>query len=869
MRRHQVIRRLVPALAALWLGGCSQSKDNTELVVTVWSDLKIPTEMDTVRIRVMGKEQTIDHPFQLSADGRPGTYRIPVQLALVPAGAKDLSITIHAIGSLQGTDIVSQRAVLPFIDGQAHELPLFLAKSCRNVSCDGSPGLTCDNGACARPVAVNTAALPAYVSGQTPSMPDASTGSVVETGGAIGTGGVVGAGGAIGTGGAIGAGGKDGGFVDAGRGGGGAAGAGGAGGTGGKPLGTGGSAGAGGTLVDPNNGDATTFDVGKASGVLNGWGWVSLGGQDTLTSPTCGTNNAPITPSSPCQTTTNWSASDALCLSGRIPAVIDSQWNDNWGVQIGVNVTEPGGGTLGKPYSTITLFTRGTVSPTNTDLRAEVHLAGDSDATTYCARMSSGTPVAFASFNTNCWDGSGVSLRSSDVPKIDKIGLQISSDDRNTYTFSDFCLTRVVLGPAQGGNTPGPGVVKVGAALLDFGIVDLGSTSAAQTVAVTVSGAPVALSPTVVGAGFAITGTTCAASQPIGSCTISVKFAPSVIGAAAGTLTIGAATIALSGTGAMQGTFSATDRVDLGTILVNQPQQFAVQIVPTPSVSGLTCVSSGASLTAASQTCPTTGPVSTPCTFTYMFKSATAGAKSDSVVCSAGGKVTSTTVVATVVTGPALAIAPSTGALTATIGDSGTVTLTVANTGGSLSGLLTAVITGSKDFSIVANDCMVPLASLAVCKIQVAFKPTALGTTTAMLTVSDAGGSTTPASATLTGVAVATASVSSSPSALDFGAVQIGTTKSTTVTLRNTGGTATGQLSVATAAPEFVIASDLCSAVALAPNGTCTVTVKFVPASPGAKSTVLKVSDTSGVLGSTVLTGTAASPSALARRTSR
>ena len=170
MRRDQIAFSI---LLALSVAACSKSKDNTELVVTVWSDLAVPTEMDALRIRVLGKEQTVDHPFQLSGDRHAGTYQIPVQLALVPAANKDLSINVTAIGSSGGTDIVWQQAVLPFIPGQARELPLYLARSCKNVSCADNSGFTCDNGACTKPVAVNPAELPTYVPGQVASAPDA------------------------------------------------------------------------------------------------------------------------------------------------------------------------------------------------------------------------------------------------------------------------------------------------------------------------------------------------------------------------------------------------------------------------------------------------------------------------------------------------------------------------------------------------------------------------------------------------------------------------------------------------------------------------------------------------------------------------
>ena len=93
MRRHQVALCLMTALA---LGACDKTKDKTQIVVTVWSDIPVPGEMDAIRLRVAGKEQVVEYPFQLTATRESGKYSIPVQLGLVPAGAKDASITISA-----------------------------------------------------------------------------------------------------------------------------------------------------------------------------------------------------------------------------------------------------------------------------------------------------------------------------------------------------------------------------------------------------------------------------------------------------------------------------------------------------------------------------------------------------------------------------------------------------------------------------------------------------------------------------------------------------------------------------------------------------------------------------------------------------
>jgi hypothetical protein len=213
MRRHQIAGA---AFLALALGACSKSKDNTELVVTVWSDLTVPGEMDALRIRVTGSEQTIDHPFRLSSSPQPGTYQIPVQLGLVPAGNKDLSISVAAVGSYQGTDIVSQEALLPFIPDQARELVLYLGRSCKNIFCADHPGYTCENGACTKLITTDTAALPTYVPGRPSGSPDAGPtpsgagGIAIGSGGVKGTGGMVGGGGVKGTGGVSSAGGTTG-----------------------------------------------------------------------------------------------------------------------------------------------------------------------------------------------------------------------------------------------------------------------------------------------------------------------------------------------------------------------------------------------------------------------------------------------------------------------------------------------------------------------------------------------------------------------------------------------------------------------------------------------------------------------------------
>lgn len=161
----------------------------------------------------------------------------------------------------------------------------------------------------------------------------------------------------------------------------------------------------------------------------------------------------------------------------------------------------------------------------------------------------------------------------------------------------------------------------------------------------------------------------------------------------------------------------------------------------------------GPDLALTSQTCPTSGAGSGPCSFTFTFQSATTGAKRDAIVCAGGGSKTTVSVVATVIPDPPWFIAPNPAALTAVVASSATVTFTVTNNGGAATGALTATIDGGPDFRIVADDCAAPLASLGTCTIQVAFSPASAGARTGLLTVADSANARS-ATAILKGIAV-------------------------------------------------------------------------------------------------------------------
>jgi hypothetical protein len=212
---------------------------------------------------------------------------------------------------------------------------------------------------------------------------------------------------------------------------------------GGSSHGSGGSSSGSGGIAATPSGTSVTFSNGQAVGAMTGLAWVALGSADTLTDPLCG--SAQITSTPPCVATT-WSTTNSLCISGAIPALdaTTPDYNSNWGIQLGIDVTKPFGSGLGQSFSTIAITVSG--SPTS-GLRAMLHRKGDKDETNYCLAMISGTVMPMTSFNTKCYDlpPDGDALFASDIPNIDKVGVQVSSS-ATAITVDNLCVTGITFG---------------------------------------------------------------------------------------------------------------------------------------------------------------------------------------------------------------------------------------------------------------------------------------------------------------------------------------------------------------------------------------------------------------------------------------
>lgn len=195
----------------------------------------------------------------------------------------------------------------------------------------------------------------------------------------------------------------------------------------------------------------------------------------------------------------------------------------------------------------------------------------------------------------------------------------------------------------------------------------------------------------------------------------------------------------------------------------------------------------------------------------------------------------------------AMAPAAVTFASTALTTSSAAQTLTVSNAGGAALTLTGITLAGSNpgDFTkggTCSTATAVPAGSS--CTVTVGFTPTATGARSATLSVTSAVGNV---SSTLsgTGTPAPAPSASLSSSSLAFGSIVVGASAaSQSVTVSN-GGTANLSFSaIATGTSEFPITGGTCTtASTVAPGASCTVGVGFTPASSGARSGTLTITN--------------------------
>ena len=242
-------------------------------------------------------------------------------------------------------------------------------------------------------------------------------------------------------------------------------------------------------------------------------------------------------------------------------------------------------------------------------------------------------------------------------------------------------------------------------------------------------------------------------------------------------------------------------------------------------------------------TCGASLAVSATCTISVAFKPSATGARSAaiSITDNASGSPQQVPLSGT---GTTAKFAPaSVGFGSVATGVTSTAKIVTLTNVGTTTLTITAIaITGTNasDFA-QTHTCGASLAAGASCTFSVTFKPSATGTRSASLSVTDnAVGS--PQLVSLSGVGT-TAKLA--PASLSFGSVKVGTTSAAkSITLTNIGTTALTITAIAitgTNSGDF-LQTHTCGA-SLAAGASCTISVQFKPTATGARSAAVSVTD--------------------------
>ena len=391
---------------------------------------------------------------------------------------------------------------------------------------------------------------------------------------------------------------------------------------------------------------------------------------------------------------------------------------------------------------------------------------------------------------------------------------------------------------------------------LNFSAQQVATQSATQTVVLTSNGnSPATISSLALTGDFTETDTCAGKTLNVGgACTVSVRFAPILTGSRSGQLTVyadivggGQLTIDLAGTATAAADVVLTPlSLTFPATTVNNTA--AAQIITVantggnPATLGTPALSGDFALKA--NTCGATLAPQTACSLSVTFTPTASGARNGTltVTGSAGVQTAALTGIGNAPATDTLSAASLTFAQQQIGTSSAPQQLTLTNTGDNPLTLITAsigpTVSGGSDFT-VTNSCGNSLAAHSACALVVGFVPSATGTRTATLSITDQFRTQT---VLLNGGGVAPPGVSLTPAILTFPATGVGlAAPAQTLTLSNSGGLPLTVANLAVGAG-FVLASDTCPAT-LAVNAACTLTVIFSPVGPGPVSAALNLTD--------------------------
>jgi Abnormal spindle-like microcephaly-assoc'd, ASPM-SPD-2-Hydin len=446
--------------------------------------------------------------------------------------------------------------------------------------------------------------------------------------------------------------------------------------------------------------------------------------------------------------------------------------------------------------------------------------------------------------------------------------ITISFDGPNAQPYASLSAsaTGVTLGklspspsPVAFGNTAVGGHQTTTVTLLNSGGTDLIISSATMS-----------------GAGFSMSNLALPLTLNAGSSTsTTITFAPTGAGNFSGSVTFATTAdqtnstvvLNLSGTGLAPGTLSPNPTgLAFGSVQVgsNSSKSETLSNTGGATVTISQATPSGAGFSVSGLTLPVTLAANQNVTFTATFAPTSAGAASGtlSIVSNASNSPLSIPLSGTGLTAGALTANPtSVNFGNVTVGNNQTAPVTVTNTGGE-SVTLSSVVASGSGFSVTGATPPITLSAGQSDTFNVIFTPSAAGAASGTLTIKSNASNTT-LSVPLSGTGVAQGQLGSNPASFSFGSIQIGTSKSLTGTLTNSGGSSL-TISAATASGSGFSLNGLSLPLTLTAGQSTSFTVLFSPTASGAASGSVSItSNGSNPSLSIPLSGTGVTPGAL------
>ena len=159
-------RRALPLLLAsalLLAPACTET--GTEIMLSVASDMRVPLELDSMRIEIRHVARQVIRDYSLDP-AKADHARLPATLGLVGGEHHNEPLLITVTGKKAGKAIVQRLARLPWVEGRILLLRMNLLRRCIMTSTACAKDETCTEHGCEKPD-VDPGALPDYIPGAT------------------------------------------------------------------------------------------------------------------------------------------------------------------------------------------------------------------------------------------------------------------------------------------------------------------------------------------------------------------------------------------------------------------------------------------------------------------------------------------------------------------------------------------------------------------------------------------------------------------------------------------------------------------------------------------------------------------------------